>query len=97
VDHIVPSSGFAFDKYTPVATGVATGFSKSGQDFVVPYEIPGAPYNQPLVVKVEIGSMFTSSAPPLAAQTAGPNPVSLTIAHPGVTGVDFRVGQVILK
>jgi hypothetical protein len=97
LEHIVPPSGFAYDKYTPVATGVTTGFSKSGQDFVVPYEIPGAPYNQALVVRVEIGNMFASSTPPLAGQTAGPNPVSLTVAHPGVTGVDFRVSQIILR
>jgi hypothetical protein len=41
--------------------------------------------------------MFASSTPPLAGQTAGPNPVSLTVAHPGVTGVDFRVSQIILR
>ncbi len=97
VDHIVPPTGFAFDKYTPVATGVTTGFSTSGDDFVVPYNIPGAPYNQPLVVKVDVGNMFRSSTPGLAAQTAGPNPVSLTVAHPGVPGVDFRIGQIVVR
>jgi hypothetical protein len=97
VEHINEPSGFVHDKYTPVAFGVPAGFSRSGQDFVVPYEIPGAPYNQPLVVLVEVGAIFRSAAPPLAAQTAGPNPVILTIAKPGVTGVDFRIVQNIVK
>ena len=97
LEHINPPTGFSFDKYTPVATGVTTGFSKAGQDFVVPYEIPGAPYNQPLVVRVDVGSLFHSTAGPFAVQSAGPNPVVLTIASPGVTGVDFRVDQSVVR
>lgn len=97
LEHIVPPAGFAFDKYTPVAFGVTTGFSKEGADFAVPYEIPGAPYNQPLVVRVEVGTLFRSRFTPVAGQMAGPNPVILTIAKPGVTGVDFRVSQVVVN
>ena len=97
VEHINPPSGFAFDKYTPVASGVTTGFSKDRQDFIVPYEIPGAPYNQPLVVRVEIGNLFHSAFTPVAGQFAGPNPVVLTIANPGVTGVDFRVSEIVVR
>ena len=72
VERITPPQGFVFDKYTPVATGVTTGFSRDGNDFVVPYEIPGAPYNQPLVVTVTVGPLFRSNGIPSAGQTGGP-------------------------
>lgn len=98
VDHINPPGGFGYDKFTPVAPGVTTGFSSDRQDFIVPYEIPGAPYNQPLVVRVEIGNLFVATqGGPSAGQTGGPNPVVLTIAAPGVTGVDFRIGVTIVR
>lgn len=97
VEHIVPPSGFAYDKYTPVAFGVTTGISGSGQDFVVPYEIPAAPYNQSLFVHVDVGNQFHSAFPPIAGQTHGPSPVILTVANPGVDGVDFRVVQNVVK
>ena len=91
VERIIPPTGFAYDKYTPVAFGVTTGFSKDTDGFAVPYEIPGAPYNQSLVIVVNVGALFASAGPPIAGQIAGPNPVVLTIAQPGVAGVDFRV------
>jgi hypothetical protein len=97
VDHIVPPAGFAYDKYTSVAPGVTTGLSHDDADFIVPYEIPGAPYGQPLVVKVDVGSMFRCQGGPMAAQIAGPNPVVLTIAAPGVSGVDFRVSALVIR
>lgn len=100
VDHILPPPGsmqFGYDKYTPLAYGVTTGFSTDHEDFVVPYEIPGAPYNQDLVVSVDVGSTFRSFAAPSAGQVAGPKPVRLTVAQPGVTGVDFRVVAIVIK
>lgn len=96
VERVTPPGGFAFDRYTPVAFGVTTGFSHTANEFSVPYEIPGAPYNQPLVVRVEVGAGFHSNGTPVAGQVSGPNPVVLTIAHPGVTGVDFRVSAIVL-
>jgi hypothetical protein len=97
VERVNPPSGFAFDRYTPVAFGVPTGFSRQGEDFAVPYEIPGAPYNQPLVVTVQIGAAFHATGSAAAGQTAGPNPVVLTVANPGVTGVDFRIGVLNIR
>jgi hypothetical protein len=96
VERVTPPGGFAFDRYTPVAPGVTTGFSRDADGFAVPYEIPGAPYNQPLVVRVEVGTDFNSFGTPVAAQISGPNPVVLTIATPGVTGVDFRVSAILV-
>jgi hypothetical protein len=97
VERVTPPSGFAFDRFIPVAFGVTTGFSRDSDGFSVPYEIPGAPYNQPLVVRVEVGTGFHSSGPPVEGQISGPNPVVLTIAHPGVTGVDFSVGAIVVR
>ena len=97
VDRITPPTGFVFDQYTPLAFGVTTGFSNNENDFLVPYEIPGAPYNQPLVVTVDVGPLFASNGKPVAGQTGGPKPVVLTIAQPGVTGVDFRVSEIIIR
>lgn len=92
MERVAPPQGFAFDRYTPVAFGVTTGFSHPSDEFLVPYEIPGAPYNEPLVVRVEVGSGFpAASGTPYTVQENGPNPVVLTIAQAGVTNVDFRV------
>ncbi len=97
VERITPPQGFVFDKYTPLAFGVPKGFSHDESDFLVPYEIPGAPYNQPLVVTVAVGALFRSNGAPFASQTSGPNPVVLTIAQPGVTNVDFRVTAMVVR
>jgi len=97
VERVTPPQGFAFDRYTPVAFGVTTGFSHTTDEFLVPYEIPGAPYNQPLVVRVEVGAGFRASGVPLAGQISGPNPVVLTVALPGITNVDFRVFATVIR
>lgn len=97
VERVAPPQGFTFDRYTPVAFGVTTGFSHTDNEFTVPYEIPGAPYNQPLVVRVEIGAGFGAQGTPVTGQISGPNPVVLTIATPGVTNVDFRVSAMVLR
>lgn len=91
VEEIHPHDGFSYIQYTPLAYGVATGFARDDGDFVVPYEIPGVPYNRPLVVRVEVGTGFYSPGERSAAQIAGPEPVVLTVTSPGVSGVDFRV------
>jgi hypothetical protein len=97
VDRIVPPEGFIYDEYTPLAFGVATGLAEDENDFMVPYEIPGAPYNQPLTVTVDIGPHFDSANPPVVHQTSGPRPVVLVIANPGVVGVDFRISVVVIN
>ena len=89
---VAPPVGFVYDQYTPLAYGVTTGFSTDGDDFVVPYEIPGAPYNQPLVVTVTIGALFHASGIAGAVQISGPDPVFLTVPEPSATEVDFRIG-----
>ena len=83
--------------YTVRATGVTTGLTKDKNDYIVGYSIPGGPYNQPLVVKVDASTAFTSHYPPMVSQVAGPNPVVLTTSQPGVTGVDFRVVNIVVK
>lgn len=97
VERVAPPQGFAFDRYTPVAPGVTAGFSHNENEFLVPYEIPGAPYNQPLVVRVDVGAGFNATGTPVAGQISGPNPVVLTIATPGVTNVDFRVSAIVVR
>lgn len=97
VERVTPPQGFTFNQYTPVAFGVTTGFSQDTGDFLVPYEIPGAPYNQPLVVRVEVGAGFQSSSTPVAGQTSGPNPVVLSVTNAGITGVDFRISAIAVR
>ena len=97
VERVTPPQGFAFDRYIPVAFGVTTGFSHDTDEFLVPYEIPGAPYNQPLVVRVEVGAGFRANGSPVAGQVSGPNPVVLTVANPGITSVDFRISAIVIR
>lgn len=97
VERVTPPQGFAFDRYIPVAFGVTTGFSHDTDEFLVPYEIPSAPYNQPLVVRVEVGAGFRANGSPVAGQVSGPNPVVLTVANPGITSVDFRVSAIVIR
>ena len=97
VERVTPPQGFAFDRYIPVAFGVTTGFSHDTDEFLVPYEIPSAPYNQPLVVRVEVGAGFRANGSSVAGQVSGPNPVVLTVANPGITSVDFRVSAIVIR
>jgi hypothetical protein len=89
--------GFGAIVYNPLAYGVITGMTSAGDDFDLTYEIPGAPYNQDLVVQPQIGPLFPPAQPGQGAvtinQVSGPNPVRLTVADPSVTGVDFRVSR----
>jgi hypothetical protein len=91
--YIPPSSGGfgSYPVYTPVAYGATGGVQHDNVDYIVPYKIPGGPYNQALTVLVKVSSQFRSGYPPVVSQVAGPNPVTLTTADPAVTGVDFRV------
>lgn len=83
--------------YSPVAAGVSTGISTEGADFVATYKIPGGPYNQPLVVLVSPSSFFKTANASYVAQVGGPNPVILTVAQPGVNGVDFELRAIGIK
>jgi hypothetical protein len=88
---IIPPQGFQYIQYTPVAYGVATGITNDGNDYIVAYNIPGGPYNTPLVPTVAVGTLFGATGPVLCGQVSGPNPVILTVTHPGATNVNFRV------
>jgi hypothetical protein len=93
-----PEGGFGTVNYIPLAYGTASTLTHDKNDFIVQYNIPGAPYNQPLVVTVQVGPLFRPTAgSPMAGQIAGPSPLILTVADPGVSGVDFRVGVLVLK
>jgi hypothetical protein len=83
--------------YTVRAAGVTTGLTKDKNDYIVGYSIPGGPYNQPLVVRVDASTAFATRYPAMVSQVAGPNPVILTTSQPGVTGVDFRVVTNVVK
>jgi len=83
--------------YTVRATGVTTGLTKDRNDFIMGYTIPGGPYNQPLVVRVSSSTAFKTYYSPVVGQVAGPNPVVLTTSQPGVTGVDFRASEMVVK
>ncbi|HZD30825.1 MAG TPA: hypothetical protein VE779_04105 [Candidatus Angelobacter sp.] len=85
-----PTGGFGGEQDTPVAYGTITGMSVNGTDFDVAYSIPGAPYNQQLYVTADAGALFTPSGQVFVTQNAGPDPVVLTVAVPGVSGVDFQ-------
>lgn len=92
-----PGGKFGSITYTPVAYGTTSSLRTEKRDFVLPYNIPGAPYNQPLVVTVQVNPPFKASGIAAANQIAGPDPVVLTVQNPGVTGVDFRVTATIVK
>ncbi len=94
-----PPSGLSFGQiqYTPLAFGQLGGMTTSGNVIVIPYNIPGAPYNQNLVVQVQRGPSFTPPGQTNISQTAGPNPVLLTTAAPSVSGVDFQIVNVDLR
>jgi len=86
-----PGGLFGQIQNNPVAFGALTGMTTNGDDFDVTYNIPGAPYNQQLVVIVQAGPLFTPSQQTLTGQTGGPIPVVLTVATPSVSGIDFRI------
>jgi hypothetical protein len=92
-----PGGGFGQNQYNPVAYGTITGMTTSGNDFDVTYNIPGAPYNQQLYVLVQNGPLFTPSHQTTTFQTNGPSPVVLTVSAPSVSGVDFRINNLIIK
>ncbi len=94
-DRIAPPQGFVYDKLTPVAYGLTTGFMSDENDFIIPYEIPSAPYNQPLIVMVEVGALFRANGQINVGQISGPNPITLDLTNQGVTNVDFRVNTLI--
>ncbi len=83
--------------YTPVAAGVAGALTSDANDFILPYSVPGGPYNQPLVIVVTPTKLFQTPNPAYAHQVAGPNPAVLTIAQPSIAGVDFRVDVAVVK
>ena len=92
-----PNGGFGQVQYNPVAYGMITGMTTSGNDFDVTYNIAAAPYNQQLFVIVQAGPVFTPTNQTSTGQTAGPSPVVLTVTTPSVSGVDFRIVNFINK
>jgi hypothetical protein len=90
----VPPPGvdeFGSPTYTPRAYGLTTALSSDANDFILPYNIPGAPYDADLIVVVSPGASFNTGHQNTVTQTAGPTTIFLTISQPGVSGVDFRV------
>lgn len=88
----IPAGGWGFGQTitTQVAAG-ATGAVRVLPDIVeVPYQIVGAPYGSPLTVLVKVTKPFPVPSA-VAQQTAGPAPVTITPAAPGIAGVDFEV------
>lgn len=98
--YVPPASGTGFGStvYTPRAFGVTEALAvDAGGDFVLPYGIPGAPYNTDLTVIVAIQPPFAPGVATHVAQGTGPNPVILTVTNPGISGVDFWVTKVDVR
>jgi hypothetical protein len=84
------------DTYTPVAVGTVISHTNDFTNIYVNYAIADAPAGEPLVIQVVTGPGFKYPDPPWTdgigcQQTAGPNPVFLSEAQPGVTGVNFEI------
>lgn len=93
---VSPGPPGGFDSYTPVASGTVTSHTNDFTNVYVAYTIADAPYDEPLVIEAVPGAVFKAEDPPWTGgagseQTAGPNPVFLTEAQPGVSGVDFQI------
>lgn len=89
--------GFGNTVYTPRAFGITGTLTSDANDFILPYEIPGAPYNVSMIVTVVVGPLFKSGYGNAARQTDGANPIVLTVSNPGVSGVDFRIGIIDVR
>lgn len=79
--------------YASLANGITGGLSSDSADFLLPYQIPGAPYDEAIVVQVTKGGQVPAQS--MLRQIAGPNPLTLTISQPSVSGVDFRLVKVV--
>ncbi len=80
------AGGFGSGHFVPVAYGALTTVTTQGGTVTANYDIPSPPYNVALTVAVAM------SAPPPDAgfsQTAGPGQITVTVAAPDVSGVDF--------
>lgn len=82
--------GFGSTTYRNVANGSIGGIISDSDDFITSYNIPGAPYNQPIVVTILLTDVFTPLTPAGPSPNAGP-PVILTVTKPAVSGGDFRI------
>jgi hypothetical protein len=83
----VSNQGFGSGYYNPVAYGVVTGVASQGQTVVATYNIAAAPYNLDLSVLVK--SVDTMPLDSGFSQDNGPSTLTLTIAAPTVSNVDF--------
>jgi hypothetical protein len=92
-----PGGGFGQIQYNPLAYGQINGMTITGDDFNVPYNIPGAPYNQNLVVVIQNGPLFAPAGQTFTTRTGGPTPIALTVANPSISGVDFRITTVSVR
>jgi hypothetical protein len=92
-----PPGGFGGSTLTPVASGSVAGITSDANDYIAAYNIPGGPYNQPLVIRADPSALFKTPWPPYSQQGAGPNPVVLTVVQPSASGVDFRVEVNVIK
>ena len=82
--------GFGTTVYTPLAYGVSGALSTTANGFALSYDIPGAPYNVPMIVTVDATAQFKTGLPNVARQISGPNPVVLTVSNPGVRTLTSR-------
>jgi hypothetical protein len=79
----------------PVSYGVITSVTTQGSDVVANYNIASPPYNVGLGIQVNPTHPFPSNAG--IVQSAGPNPVQLTVKAPNVSGVNFIYKSTIVK
>jgi hypothetical protein len=93
-----PPGGFASWRFVPVSIGRVVDVDPAGDGWAAKYEITNLPIGQPLVVQVTVGPGFsTSHFPIVAGRSGGPDPVVLTPTASQVQGVNFQIGQIIVR
>ncbi len=78
--------------YNQLANGITAALSSNSADYMLPYQIPGAPYSESLVVQVQKGPRVVAGT--TMNQIAGPTSFTLTGDQPNISGIDFRLVKV---
>lgn len=78
--------------YNQLANGVTAALSSNTADYMLPYQIPGAPYGVALVAHVQKGPRVVAGT--TLNQIAGPATFTLTGDQPNISGIDFRLVKV---
>lgn len=86
-DPAPPHGGFGTGHYVPVAYGAITGVTTHAGDVVASYDIASPPYNLNLIALVAMTPQHPATTG--FSQVAGPDPITVTVQIPSVSGVNF--------